>query len=231
LTQTQTLTTQVLALDGTNLTPSIDALHDTAKGICSNEFPDWGRKSEDEREAITWVRMLEWSSNMEDRVFQIRGAILKHIQDHDLLRYHPGRSNWGTFLDMVADRVKSRVLSPSESCDLAFVSADVVPAVERLGLLGELAPSLSVVRTLVPAIRIAMKRQDDVGLTDILVRGSQLTLDQAQGLATAPERLIHGTATATSSTSPLDCRVSLSREQFARLRRQVFWIEWEFSRI
>ena len=225
---TQALTAgPVLAIDGASIQSAIDDLHRAAMAACPADFADWTTKPVEEREAIVWVRMLEFSSLVQDRVEQIQGAIIAHIQDHDLLRHHPGRSNWGSLSEMIADRVENKTLSPSQRSDLAFIVRDVVPKIRELGFAEERAPSLSVIRTMVPAIRVAIRRQDDDGLAELITRAAAMTHDEAQAAAARPPTVEGEIARQANGLY----RVSvgeLTAEQAARLRRALPWVEWIF---
>jgi hypothetical protein len=218
----------LVSLQGKDLTGRIERMYQSASDACEVKFAiDWHDKSDQEREAIVWVEMLERTGTMEDEVFQLRGYILAHIQDEDLIRYHPGRSNWSTLTDMVADRINTRTLSPGEQCDLAFVVADITPAIQRLELGSALAPSLSVVRALIPSIRITMRRHDDEGLRELLTRSAEMTFESARALTIPPESKVQGQAYGSGPASPLECKVIVTPTQFAKLRRSTPWIEWE----
>ncbi len=218
----------MLAIDGANIQAAIDDLYAAARAACPGDFPDWPQKPVHEQEAIVWVRMLEFSSVVQDRVEQIQGAIIAHIQDNDLLRHHPGRSNWGSLAEMIADRVENKTLSPSQRSDLAFIVRDVVPKIRELGLAEQGAPSLSVIRTMVPAIRVAMRRQDDESLVQLFTQASTMTHDEAQALAARPAAVPGEVAR--QDNGLYSVRVNdLTGEQAARIRRAVPWVDWAFT--
>lgn len=216
--------TELIALDGSALDNAVNALYARAKEEQEALHLDWKKKEEQEQEALIWVRMLELCSSLESRLHLVQGYVIQHIEDHDLLRYHPARSNWHSITEMIEDRMELTI-SASQRSDLAFITGEVIPRVREMGLLE--APSLSALRAMVPSLRIAIRKHDEDGIRQMLEQAAGISQSKALQLR-APEPAAVATVIA-QSNGKLKIEMMLTPELFAKLRRSTHWVEFRYT--
>jgi hypothetical protein len=215
------------------MVPAIYDVNETIQRIysnvsidCEHEFTDWNQKINEEKEALIWVRMLAFAGDVEDKVQAVQGAIMSHIQDYDLMRYHPGSSNWQNFNDMVRQTLGRRDISASQRSDLAFITSNIIPLILEMPTPLEHIPSMSNLRTLVPSLRIAQRQHNTQRIYSLLERASHMTNDEIELAERPREPTIIGHIV--RNNGDMTCTATMTNEEFARLRRVTPWIDWQY---
>jgi hypothetical protein len=210
-----------------NVEEGVQNLYEKVKTGCPYEHLDWERKTEEERESIIWIKMLSITGIYEDKLEMLEGAIQAHIQNFDLMRYHPGYPNWESFDDMLRQILGNRDVRGSRRSDLAFIHANIVPLMLEMPTPLERIPSVSNLRTLVPSLRTAQRQHDTTQIYNLLEQASRMTNDDMESVIRGHEPTITGIAHRENGI--ISCSIILSEEDFGRLRRITSQlIDWQY---
>jgi hypothetical protein len=212
-----------------NVEEGMQNLYEKVKMDCPLEHIDWGRKTEEERESIIWVRMLQIVGVYEDKLQVLEGAVQAHIQDNDLMRYHPGYPGWESFDDMLRQVLGNPNTGASRRSDLAFIHSNIVPIMLEMPTPLEQIPSLSNLRTLVPSLRIAQRQHDTQRIYNLLEQATHMTNDNVEAMVRdRPSPSIVGHAH--QGMLLVSCSVEMNPTEFATLRRITSsLIDWQYT--